>query len=211
MKQNIKTIISPFVIILIGFTVSFTFNKLIGAWAFIPLAVAYWGAIFCMAKPDKNKIKEAFKGGGQFGKFNMIAYIPCFFCIIVFVCGLRYIKISFAYIALMILFVSINPFAEELFWRQYLLDNLTWKKWQKIIFSVILFLLSHPLMWGIFSVTVRSVKMIAPLFIFGIIWSIVYIKTKTLRHCIIAHAIVDVLVLSVWVLLNIYVPSVSFI
>jgi membrane protease YdiL (CAAX protease family) len=75
-------------------------------------------------------------------------------------------------------------------------------------YSTGLFMLSHPLTWGVFSVTIRSAIMVLPLFIMGVIWSVVYIKTKTLRHGIIAHALVDTLNLSVWVFLNIYVPPV---
>lgn len=33
----------------------------------------------------------------------------------------------------------------------------------------------------------------------GVIWGMVYHKTGSLRHCIIAHGIVDMLNLSVWV------------
>ena len=61
---------------------------------------------------------------------------------------------------------------------------------------------------GKFSLTIRSSIMIMPLLLMGVLWSVVYLKTGTLRHCIIAHAIVDTLNLSVWVFLNIYVPPV---
>jgi len=208
MKQMIKTIFSPLLIILIDFFISFICNKIIGEWAFIPVAIVYWALIFYTIKLDKGKIKEAFQASRQFGKHSFLAYIPCLLCIIAFVWGLQYIILSPVLIILSILFVVINPIAEELFWRQYLLNNLNWNNFGKVIYSTFLFMLSHPLMWGVFSVTIRSRVMIMPLFIMGIIWSIVYIKTKTLRHCIIAHALVDTLNLSIWVFLNIYVPPV---
>jgi len=208
MKQMIKTVFLPLLIILIGFFISFICNKIIGEWAFIPVAIVYWVLIFYTIKLDKGKIKEAFQASKQFGKHSFLAYIPCLLCIIAFVWGLQYIILSPVLIILSILFVVINPIAEELFWRQYLLDNLNWNNLGKVIYSTFLFMLSHPLMWGVFSVTIRSNIMIMPLFIMGIIWSIVYIKTKTLRHCIIAHALVDTLNLSIWVFLNIYVPPV---
>ena len=208
MKQTIKVAFSPLLLILIGFSVSFIFNKFIGSWAFIPLAIVYWGLIACIVKIDKDKIKKAFRASERFINYSILAYIPCLFCIVAFIWGLQYITLSPTLIILSILFIVINPIAEELFWRQYLSDNLAWKNWKKIIYSTFLFMLSHPLMWGIFSKTIRSNIMIMPLFIMGAIWNIVYIKTRTLRHCLIAHALVDTLNLSVWVFLNIYVPPV---
>ena len=208
MKQATKAILSPWLVILIGFLISFLFNHLIGEWAFIPLAIVYWGAIARIVRVDKEKIKRAFQSSEQHGKYSFFAYIPCLFCIIAFVWGLQYITLSPTLIMLTLLFIVVNPIAEELYWRKYLLDNLTWKNWVKVLYSTVLFMASHPLMWGVFSVTIRSTIMVVPLFIMGIIWSIVYIKTKTLCHCIIAHALVDMLNLSIWVFLNIYVPPV---
>lgn len=208
LKQNTKTAILPLVVVLIGFIVSYVFNKIIGEWAFIPLAIIYWGLIAHIVKADKQKIEEIFRSSGKSKKINIIAYLPCLFCIVAFVWGLRYITLSPLLIMLSLVFVIINPVAEELFWRQYLLDNLSWGIWKKVTYSTVLFMISHPLMWGVFSVTIRSSIMILPLFIMGILWSIVYIKTKTLCHCIIAHSLVDILNLSIWVFLNIYIPPV---
>ena len=208
MKQMTKVVSSPLLVIFIGFIVSFISNKIIGEWAFIPLAIVYWGLVFYIIKLDKDKIKEVFQTSKQFGKYSFLAYILCLLCIVAFVWGLQYITLSPLLIILSILFIVINPIAEELFWRKYLLDNLNWNNWKKVIYSTFLFMLSHPLMWGVFSVTIRSSIMIMPLFMMGIIWSIVYVKTKTLRHCIIAHTLVDILNLSILVFLNIYVPPV---
>jgi len=41
MKQMIKTVFSLLLIIFIGFLISFTCNKIIGEWAFIPVAIIY--------------------------------------------------------------------------------------------------------------------------------------------------------------------------
>jgi len=104
--------------------------------------------------------------------------------------------------------IVINSITEELFWRGYLLDKLDWKPVIKILFSTILFLLSHIFMWGVFSITIRSYIMIMPLLLMGIIWGYVYYKTKSLKWCIVAHFFVDIMNLSVWVFLNIYIPPV---
>lgn len=207
MKSNIKTAALPFIIIAIGFIVALTANSFIQEWAFIPLAIVYWGLIFIVTKPDKSKITEIFKSKTKERKYIYLSFVPVLFCIISFVWGIKYIN-NVVLIILWILFAIINSITEELFWRGYLLDKLDWKPIVKILFSTILFLLSHIFMWGVFSVTIRSYIMIMPLLLMGIIWGYVYYKTKSLKWCIIAHFFVDIMNLSVWVFLNIYIPPV---
>lgn len=208
MKNQVKVAVAPFYIIIIGFLAAFIFNHYIGAWAFIPLALVYWTTIAMITKVNKAKIQECFYPSMEHRKYNLIAYIPCLLCIVAFVWGLGFISFDPILIILSFIFVIVNPVMEELFWRKYLFDMLEWKNWVKILYSTILFSLSHPLMWGVFSVTIRSKIMVMPLLIMGVLWSLVYIKTKTLRHCILAHSLVDILNLSVWVFLNIYIPPV---
>jgi len=53
----------------------------------------------------------------------------------------------------------------------------------RIAYSTALFVLSHPLMWGMFSIANRSWMTMVSLVIMGIVWSLVYLKTKSLRWC----------------------------
>jgi len=205
-KSNTKIILLPIIIIAIGFVVAVIANHIIREWAFIPLSIVYWSLIFIVVKPTKNKLTEIFKYSHINLKYILIAFIPVLLCIVSFVWGIQYINNVFL-IVLWILFAIVNPIAEEMLWRAYLLDNLGWKPAIKIIFSSLLFLLSH-MMWGVFSVTIRSYIMIMPLLIMGIAWGYVYHKTKSLKWCIIAHFFVDIMNLSVWVFLNIYIPPV---
>lgn len=206
-KNNIRIALIPVVVIVIGFAVSVIANYFIQEWAFIPLAIVYWALIAIITKPTQAKLEEIFKSSTPYIKYPLIAFIPVVFCIISFVWGIQYINGALL-IALWILFAVINSVAEELFWRGYLFDNLSWKPAIKIIFTSVLFLLSHTLMWGVFSITIRSYIMILPLLIMGVTWGYVYHKTKNLKWCIIAHFFVDIMNLSVWVFLNIYIPPV---
>lgn len=205
-KSNTKIILLPFLIIATGFITAVIANHIIGEWAFIPLAIVYWVLIFIVVKPTKKKLTEIFRYSSKNLKYILIAFIPVLFCIVSFAWGIQYIS-GIVLIVLWILFAVVNPVAEELFWRSYLFDNLNWKPTVKILFSSALFLLSH-MMWGVFSVTIRSYIMIMPLLIMGITWGYVYHKTKSLKWCIIAHFFVDIMNLSVWVFLNIYIPPV---
>lgn len=205
-KTNTKIVSLSLLLIAIGFIVAVIFNQLIGEWAFIPLALVYWAAIFIIVKPTKKQLSSLFSAPRTSTKYVLLAMVPALFGIVSFAWGIQYIR-GLGLILLWILFALINPIAEELFWRGYLLDNLTWKPSAKILFSTALFLASH-MMWGVFSVTIRSYIMILPLIVMGLVWGYVYHKTKSLKWCILAHGLVDILNLSVWVFLNIYIPPV---
>ena len=205
-RNNTKIVLLPFALISMGYLVAVVTNYFIGAWAFIPLALVYWISIYFVVKPTIKMIKEISVYPPKHFRYIILALIPVLFCIISFVWGVQYIS-GVILIILWILFAVINPIAEELFWRGYLFDNLKWTPAIKILFSAILFTLSH-LMWGVFSITIRSYIMILPLLIMGVAWGYVYYKTKSLKWCIIAHFFVDIMNLSVWVFLNIYIPPV---
>ena len=205
-RKYTKIVLLPFIIIIIGLAVAVTANYIIGAWAFIPLALVYWTSIFIVIKPTKKKMVEKFAYPPKHFRYILLAFIPVSFCIVSFVWGVQYIS-GISLIIMWVLFAIINSVAEEMFWRGYLLDNLKWKPTAKILFSTFLFLLSH-LTWGVFSVTIRSHIMILPMLVMGIAWGYAYHKTKSLKWCIIAHFFVDILSLSVWVFLNIYIPPV---
>lgn len=205
-KTNTKIVLLAFILILAGFMVAVVTTLFIGEWAFIPLALVYWTSIFIIVKPTKKQWMTLFISPRTSLRYVLLSFVPVLFGIVSFAWGIQYIR-GLSLIILWVVFAIVNPIAEELFWRSYLLDRLTWKPVTKILFSTLLFSLSH-MMWGVFSVTIRSYIMILPLLIMGLIWGYVYHKTKALKWCIIAHCLVDILNLSVWVFLNIYIPPV---
>ncbi|MDD5936517.1 MAG: CPBP family intramembrane metalloprotease [Clostridiales bacterium] len=208
MKHKTKIVITPFLVIILCCIVSVLFNHFIDEWAFIPLALVYWSFILLITKPKWNDLKLMLTPKGNNKRWNVIAYIPCLFCIVAFVWGVQSIEWNPFLVLLSLIFIIINPIAEELFWRKYLFDALECKLWKKVLFTTLLFALCHPLTWGVFSVTIRSTIMVFPLLLMGIIWGITYHKTQSIRHCVIAHAIVDTLNLSIWVFLNLFIPPV---
>ena len=205
-KTNAKIVLSSLLIITIAFIMAAVATSIIGAWAFIPLSIVYWACIFSVVRPSKDKLVNIFTTPTENSKFALLAFVPVLFCIVSFVWGIRYIN-GLLLITLWVLFAVFNSVAEELFWRGYLLDNLSWNPALKILLSTLLFSLSH-MAWGVFSITIRSPVMIMTLLIMGITWGYVYHKTKVLKWCIIAHFIVNIMILTVWVFLNIYIPPV---
>ncbi|NLM19891.1 MAG: CPBP family intramembrane metalloprotease [Clostridiaceae bacterium] len=201
-------VIAPAAIILLGFLVALTANTFIGAWAFIPLALVYWLSIICVVKPDRVSFSELVKKPEGSILWQLLPYFPALFTLVAFVWGLQMITITPLLTALSVVFILVNPVMEELFWRGWLLSHLPWKQVANITYSTLMFTLSHYFMWGVFSITIRSSMMLLPLVIMGTLWSIAFLKSGSLRHCIIAHAAVDTFNLSVWVFLNFYIPPV---
>jgi membrane protease YdiL (CAAX protease family) len=109
-------------------------------------------------------------------------------------------------IVLWLMFAAINPITEEIYWRGFLLENLPFSKKISVLYSTLFFVLSHPLMWGVFSIGNRSWMTLLLLSIMGIVWSVVYLKTKSLRWPTISHTMVNIFNLSVFVFLNLYIP-----
>lgn len=206
--KKYSAVIAPPAIILVGFLVAFGANAIIGEWAFIPLALVYWASIIFVVKPDKETFSDIMKKPQGSIVWRILPYIPALFTLVAFVWGLQVIKIKPLYLVLSVIFIVINPVMEELFWRGWLLHVLPWGKVVNVIYSTLLFTLSHYCMWGVFSVTIRSSMMLMPLLIMGTLWSISFLKSESLRHCIIAHALVDTFNLSIWVFLNLYIPPV---
>lgn len=206
--NNKRCVLNGIAVIGIGVLVSFVFSRFIHEWAFIPLALTYWGSILFVTRYKLTEIRDLFQVRQGSKAIKILTYVPCLFCIVSFVWGLSVISIDPLLCVLTIIFVIVNPIMEELMWRKYMMDHLTYKPVFKIIISTVLFTISHPLMWGIFSVTIRSTIMIVPLLVMGIIWGISYDKLKSIKHCIIAHGIVDLFNLSIWVFLNLFIPPV---
>jgi membrane protease YdiL (CAAX protease family) len=199
------TWLSPFILIIPCFLVSLILNRFLAGWTFIPLAIFYYSLILVIVRPTKEKILYFLRKPIGKPYLSLLAFIPVLLCIFSFIMGLQYIQ-NPVLITLWILFAILTPFFEEIFWRGYLIENLNWKPILSIMYSTILFTVSHPLLWGVFSIMNRSIIMIPPLLIMGIIWGYVYWKTKSLRYNILAHFFVDILICTVWVFLNIYLP-----
>ncbi|NMR31966.1 CPBP family intramembrane glutamic endopeptidase [Crystallibacter degradans] len=106
-----------------------------------------------------------------------------------------------------LVFALVNPVVEETYWRGLLLDARgRWPFWLMALYSTALFVLSHPLMWGVFSAGNRSAALFGSLAIMGLAWAFIRRATGSLRVPLWSHALVDVGNMSVFVFLNLYVP-----
>jgi membrane protease YdiL (CAAX protease family) len=106
-----------------------------------------------------------------------------------------------------LLFALLNPWFEEGYWRGTLLDATKhWPLWTRVLFTSSMFAVSHPLIWGVNSIANFTLTVTVSTFIMGVVWAMVYLKTKSLRWVIAGHVLTDLFNLAVPVFLNLYVP-----
>jgi membrane protease YdiL (CAAX protease family) len=98
-----------------------------------------------------------------------------------------------------------------LYWRGFVLDYTFSSKIASSLYSSVLFVSSHLLIWGVFSYGNRNYFLIGSLAIMSAVWCIVRIKTKSLWWCIVSHFLVDAFNLLVFVMLNILIPEHGYI
>ena len=105
-------------------------------------------------------------------------------------------------------FGLINPWFEETYWRGLLIDaTAEWARGLGVVYSTLLFALSHHLIWGVNSVALRHPAVVVGLAVVGAVWGAAYYRTKSLRFTIAGHAAANLLGLSVPVLMNLHVPA----
>lgn len=207
MKRRIGIIVSPVIITASGFLTAWFFSMIMNDWALIPLSIVYW--LLCLYYSNKYKgksLKCLFskpQGGiGWLITALVIGLLPVFIIIRNFS-----ILNNSMVLATWLMFSLINPFIEEIYWRGVLTLSLPFKKrWVSITYSTLLFIVSKPLTWGVFSVAAWNPVILLPLACISILWSAIYIKTKSLWWCVISHFLIDFMGLTAAMLLNLYIP-----
>ncbi|WP_100402618.1 CPBP family intramembrane glutamic endopeptidase [Bacillus sp. FJAT-42315] len=207
-KRNF-ILVSPIVIILLGFITATIWSKVIDEWAWVPLAIVYWSLLgICIKYFKGNKqIKDWLKKPKSSRFIVFFTLILGLFPISVIMMNYEIFN-SIWLVVLWLLFAIINPFFEELYWRGLLLDAAMklFPKWIAVAYSTIFFVLSHPLMWGVFSIANAHYHVFIYLTILGVVWSYTYFQTQSLRWVMLSHFFVDIGIMTVPVFLNLYVP-----
>jgi hypothetical protein len=112
-------------------------------------------------------------------------------------------------------FAVVNATCEEAYWRGFLLDETSrWPRAFGVIWSTILFTMIHPLMLGVFSKINRYdpthptalIPFWVILVILSLAFSLLYIKTKSLRLPVLSHFLSDLGNLSIFLFMNLVVP-----
>ena len=196
----------PIAIIIAGNIIVNLFYKIISNYTFIPGVLAYWLLIFIVVYLDcKQKsisITSYIKGTKT--KFYLIILSLIIGCIPlpIFIFYAKNLNTAFLIITWVIVAI-INPFFEEIFWRGYILEHKAKMPiYIKVFYSTSLFTLSHVFIWGVFSAAMLSKELIISVFILGIAWSFIYIKSKSIVLPYFSHVLVDIFNLSTLAMMN---------
>ena len=211
MSKIIISYVSPIVLVAFCHIFVVLLYKTMGQWVFVPAFIVYWGlsVLIVLKLAGVLYIKNLFNKPAGKISWLILSIIVGFIPFSMVLSRLSIITVPL--MMLSILFSTINPFFEELYWRGFALDYTFRSKVLSSIYSSIIFILSHLFIWGVFSYGNRNLYLIGSLTVMSVAWCIVRIKTKSLWWCIISHFFVDLFNLLVFVMLNIYIPEQGFI
>ena len=208
MKKNPIVILSPFIIIAVNLFVAYAFGLIIGKWAFIPMILIGWvlWSFFILKYGGLKSIKRWLKKPR--GKYYWIA--------IAIIVGLLPLPLFIFHSSTLadwtiwlpwIVLALINPWIEEFYWRGLLLDSIKgWSNWFAILYVCTLFALNHAA-FGINSNLNSGYHVVASTFVMGMVWGIIYLKTRSLWWPILSHFMVDFFNLSAASFMDLYSNS----
>ncbi len=201
-------ILSPIVLIALCHASQIGAGRFLGVWAWVPTILVFWGfiaAIIFWAGPLAERARWLKPGRGSL-LWPLLAVFVGAIPLPILLRNWHLLESSTVFV-LWLAFAVLNPWFEEGYWRGLLLDATRhWPAPVAIAYSTAMFVVSHPLIWGVHSLANRHVHAFVALFVMGAIWALVYRRTGTLRAVIFAHLLADLFNLAVPVFLNLYVP-----
>lgn len=200
------TLWSPILILLIAFTIAFLAGNVFGVWVWMPIVIVYWFliAVIIWVNGGKDLINRWIAPSEGAWYWNGLALVPLLPLLPAFINNIN-LYFDRWILLLTIVFALVNPWFEEAYWRGLMLDCTSkWPNWISLLFSSAFFTINH-LPLAVHSIPIRYA--IIPFFVMGLIWGIVYKKTKSLRWVILGHFLVDFFALTIPSLLNLYLPA----
>lgn len=201
-------LLSPVVVIAVGHLTAQVAGRWLGVWAWAPLELVYWTmlALLIMWGGGVAAIRRWLgkpKGGWGWSLLSVvIGFIPVWLLLQ----NWQLLASLWGWLP-WLLVALINPWLEEGYWRGLLLDlTKSWAAWASVLYTSLLFALSHPLMWGVHSLANRDPAVVVSTLLMGVCWAVTYRRTGSLRWVIFAHMLVDLFNISVATFLNLYIP-----
>jgi uncharacterized protein len=194
-------LISPLFIVGLGFLISRVTSGLAGSWAWAPLAVLYWGMMVVLilaagrrtsiwrwlSRPRRSWGLSVLAVSVSLLPLLSLAFNPRLGSVIAWAPGF--------------LFVLLNPWFEEGYWRGLLMDAASvWPTWLGALYSGIMFSISYPLVWGNFFPACQSSTVILSTLIAGSTWALIYQRTGSLRWVIVGQMLLNAIIFAVPIL-----------
>jgi len=204
---------SPILVVFIGHFAARLFLSLFGDWAWLGSSLTYWGSLILIIwlLGDKQSLRNWFsKSQGSKWWVVLALGMGLISFPLLFFPNIQVMK-PVGLVILWFLFAVVNSTCEEAYWRGFLLDETNQvPRAFGVIYSTIFFTLIHPLMLGVFSITNRfnpaHPTALIPFWIIlvtlSLAFSLLYLKTKSLRLPILSHFLSDLGNLSIFLFMN---------
>jgi membrane protease YdiL (CAAX protease family) len=204
---------SPILVVAIGHFAARFFLSLFGDWAWLGSSLTYWGSMLLVIwfLGNRQSLRSWFakSQGSKWWTLLALAMGLISFPLLFFP-NLQVMK-PFGLVVLWFLFAVINSTCEEAYWRGFLLDATSHlPRTFGVLYSTIFFTAIHPLMLGVFSKINRfdpaHPTALIPFWIILVIlslsFSLLYLKTKSLRMPVLSHFLSDLGNLSIFLFMN---------
>jgi membrane protease YdiL (CAAX protease family) len=219
--RRLLVLASPLAVIAVGWAAAHLFTILLGRWAWSGTELVYWGLLIgvVLAFGGQRRLAEWFAASRRSRLW------------LVFAVGVGLLSFPFLLLPnlgllasiplaiLWLLFAPVNAMCEELYWRGFLLDKTAGpSRWLLVAYSSAAFVAIHPIMLGVFSkamaLNVASPRnyliFAAIVLVQAVAWSVLYLRTGSLRLPVLSHALTDLGTLSIFAFMNMVpVPGVS--
>jgi membrane protease YdiL (CAAX protease family) len=211
--RQLMVIASPILVVLIGHFAARFFLASLGQWAWVGSSLVYWGSmgLLVWALADRGALRRwsaRSQGSRWWILFALLMGLSSF--PILFLPNMHVLR-PWGLVVAWFLFAIVNATCEEGFWRGFLLDETShWPRAFGVIYSTIFFTLVHPMMLGVFS-KIQAFDPAHPtalipfwiiLVLLSLSFSLLYLRTKSLRLPILAHFLVDLGSLSIFLFMN---------
>lgn len=204
---------SPILVVIIGHFAARLFYSLFSDWAWLGSSLVYWGSMLTIIwlLGDRRSFTQWFaRSQGSKWWILLALAIGLISFPLLFFPNIHVMKPA-GLIILWFLFAVVNSTCEEVYWRGFLLDETRHlPRAFGVIYSMVFFTAIHPLMLGVFSKINRfdpaHPTALIPFWIILVIislsFSLLYLKTKSLRLPILSHFLSDLGNLSIFLFMN---------
>lgn len=206
-------LLSPVIILIIGNITARLFANLLGNWAWIGYFLVYWTMLFIFMTFTGKRVDQLLwfrkSQGSRLWVFLALVMGLISFPAL-FIPNFHVIQ-SVSPVIVLCVFALINAPFEEAYWRGFLLDETAHlPRVYGVLYSTVFFTAIHPVNLGIFSKIqafdpsrpMALVPFLIILIMLSLVYSLLYLKTKSLRLPIMSHILTDIGNLSIFLFMN---------
>lgn len=212
-RHRLLVLASPLLVLAVGSVAARLFSNVLGRWTWAGAILVYWallvGLVWTFAGRGRLIAWLApSKGNRWWLALALGAGLLSFPFLLLPNIGLL---ASIPLAVLWLIFAPVNGTCEELYWRGLLLDQTAgMSRWIIVAYASVAFVANHPLMLGVFAKAMavnvaapaRLIPFAAIVLFQGLVWSILFLRTRSLRLSIVSHALTDLGTLSIFTFMN---------